>query len=570
MSGDNNLPTPPKGDVVIPAVEGLEGGPEDEVTLADPSAVLASAPAVGGAVERLEAPAADAATQPAAVVVEEVTTQAAVEPQAAVADGDDEGAPLQKKMHQFTLRFPVTTDKQSPRQETIDLPSDLGTHLAEVIKQLPNVDLADSDAGRYWAATVRQGRAVALQADVFDEALGDPANHFVQGVETEGRVLKPGLLTAKNDNAGALTGERAVIKFTNSMGLGGIFDVPLWDTGIWVRFKPPSDTAIADLMEQLAQDKIKLGRSTYGLIFSNSTVYTNHRLVQFALNHIYDMTLDLEQSEYTQLGDIISVLDIPNLILGVLGALYSSGFRFERACTANPQKCQHIEKDTLSLDKIQWPNDRKLTAYQKNFMAIRRSRARKLSELQEYKNQIVGRSGRKVPLKSSSGELMEAELRIPTINQYLDGGQSWISGIVDGVLASLGKDASTTARDEYIKTVAQASAMNQYCHAVAKLEKDGNFTEDDATNRQVLAAMSQDPAMVEELTTQVVKYIEDSTLSIIAIPDYTCPDCGKSQLSDDVKETQSKDPEFRNLIPIDMIQVFFILLQRRISLIRGR
>jgi hypothetical protein len=323
-------------------------------------------------------------------------------------------------------------------------------------------------------------------------------------------------------------------------------------------------------MEQLAQDKIKLGRSTYGLVFSNSTVFTNQRLIQFALNHVYDMTLDLEQSEYAQLGDIISVLDIPNLILGVLGALYSSGFKFERACTANPSKCQHTEEETLDLTKIQWPNDRKLTEFQKNFMAMRRSRGRKITELAEYRNQIAGRNGREVELKSSGEETLKVELRIPTINQYLDGGQAWISGIVDGVLDSLGKDASTAAKDEYIKTVAQAAAMNQYCHAVSKLHRGDNFTEDDQTNRQVLSALSQDPALVEGLTKEVLKYIEDSTLSIIAIPDYTCSNCEQSQLSDAVKAIQVKDPEYHNLIPIDLIQVFFLLTQRRISLIKGR
>lgn len=561
MSADETLPPPP-GEPQTGQVTGLD----QDITLADDAPGVATA-ATGNATSELPAPTGLTGTgsnlNPPA---EEVPAPAAPAAEAAI---DEEGAPLQKKMHQFTLRFPVTAEKQSVRQETIDLPSDLGSHLTEIIRHLPNVDLADSSKGQYWAQTVRGGRAVAVAADTFDEALGDPENHFMQAIDVNGKTLSPTILSQKN-TAGAMSGERAVLRFMTSMNLGGVFDVPLWDTGIWIRFKPPSDTAIADLMEQLAQDKIKLGRSTYGLMFSNSTVFTNQRLIQFALNHVYDMTLDLEQSEYAQLGDIISVLDIPNLILGVLGALYSSGFRFERACTANPSKCQHVEEETLDLTKIQWPNDRKLTEFQKNFMAQRRSRGRKISELTEYRNQIAGRTGREVELESSSGEILKVELRIPTINQYLDGGQAWISGIVDGVLDSLGKDASTSTRDEYIKTIAQAAAMNQYCHAVSKLHKGEIFTEDDSTNRQVLSAMSQDPQLVEGLTTEVLKYIEDSTLSIIAIPDYTCSNCEQSQLSEPMKAAQSKDPEYRNLIPIDLIQVFFLLSQRRISLIKGR
>jgi len=547
---ENTLPPPPNVPDAVPEPH------LDDVTLADDSAVF-------------QTPATPKNNEVPGPTVEEAESILNGEASSKGA-ADDEGAPLQKKMHNFTLQYEVTSEKQSPRIESIDLPSDLGSHLAEVVRRLPNVEVSDTTPGAYWAATVRGGRAAAMAADVFESALSNPDNHFSQSINVEGKVLKPGPLPMKATEGGALSGERAVIRFTNSMGLGGIFDVPLWDTGIWIRFKPPSDAAIADLMEQLAHDKVKLGRATYGLVFSNSTVFVNQRLIQFAMNHIYDMTLDLDQTEYNKLGDIISVLDIPDLILGVLGALYSSGFRFERACTANPQKCTHVEAETLSLDKIQWPNDRKLTPFQKNFMAVRRSRCRKLSELQEYRNQSVGRAGLRVTLPSSTGESLEVELRIPTINQYLEGGQTWINGIVDGVISSLGRDASLNDRDEYIKTVAQASAMNQYCHAVSKLYKGEEFTEDDASNRQVLAALSQDPLLVEGLTREVIKYIEDSSMSLIAIPDYTCPNCQQSQLSEKVKKFKNPDPEYRNLIPLDMIQTFFLLTQRRIQLIKER
>ena len=73
-------------------------------------------------------------------------------------------------------------------------------------------------------------------------------------------------------------------------------------------------------------------------------------------------------------------------------------------------------------------------------------------------------------------------------------------------------------------------------------------------------------AKAEEIIKEITRYVEDSTISLMAIPAYDCPVCKEPQ----EKATEGRYPRMAAYIPLDVLQVFFGLLARRIRRITSR
>ncbi|NYW24458.1 hypothetical protein, partial [Escherichia coli] len=68
----------------------------------------------------------------------------------------------------------------------------------------------------------------------------------------------------------------------------------------------------------------------------------------------------------------------------------------------------------------------------------------------------------------------------------------------------------------------------------------------------------------EELTNKILAFKSDTTIALIGIPEYKCPNCQKEQNEDPINE------RFSNVIPLDVMNVFFTLLVSRIAKILER
>jgi len=61
-----------------------------------------------------------------------------------------------------------------------------------------------------------------------------------------------------------------------------------------------------------------------------------------------------------------------------------------------------------------------------------------------------------------------------------------------------------------------------------------------------------------------MKFKSDTTLALIGIPEFKCPNCGKEQNDNPINKN------LVNVIPLDVINIFFTLLTLRISKILER
>lgn len=446
----------------------------------------------------------------------------------------------------------------------VNLPSHHTKETQAVINDTPNISFDDHEASRKWATTVTEGLEFITEANVYVPTLEDSSAEFKQAVEFNGHKLGATQPRFKDNENQHLTGERGVIRIMSALGLGTLFNTPLWHSGIWITFKAPTESEIIELNRMLVSDKIRFGRSTYSLAFSNLTSYTTDKLVRFALEHVYDTTIKADELRQQELRALIACQDIPTLLWGFVCTMYPQGFQYQRACINDPVKCNYILEETLNVSKLQWTNHLALTDWQKTHMSVRRPNSKSLNDIKRYKEELTKIQSKKVSINTDSGKVLELTLKSPNINEHVDAGQRWVGEIVSLVDKTLGTEAGESERHNFIIRHGQASAMRQYVHWVESLEIDTNIVDDRETIEEVINVLSSSDQVRTDFIQAIIDYINQSTISLIGIPAFDCPKCKHPQ------DLEHPLPHHANIIPLDVHQLFFALATAQISRIITR
>ena len=447
--------------------------------------------------------------------------------------------------------------------EIFDLPGNTTEKVTAALEKAPLLDLGDNPESRLWAMVIARSLQNATFKDAFLDTLKDKNAEFHQMVMHNGMRLElqsPPARLIENKN---IKGEGAVLHVMSQLGLGTLYQVPLWHTGMWIKFKPPSESAIIELNRQMMADKINFGRNSYGLAYSSTTGYTIERLVNFALSHVYDTTIKNDEIAIDQLRDIISAQDIPTLLWGFVCTLYPKGFQYQRACTTDPEKCQHVSQEKLNLTKLLWVNTLALTDWQKTHMSERQAKQKDKASVLRYMEELKATANKTITIKTSNDSEIQMTLKSPTVTEYISSAHTWIGDIVSSIEKAIDTDATSDEKETLIQTHSQAAALRQYTHWVNSIEVDTNIINDTETLQSVLNTFSSDTVISESFYNEVGKYINESTIAVVGIPVYDCPKCNSSQETNEY-------PKFTNIIPIDVVQVFFDLITLRLERVQTR
>lgn len=471
----------------------------------------------------------------------------------------------ERKQQHVTITDRVSFEGElEPEDEKICLPSNFDAETLKTLESLPNVDLLSSDQGRRWTETVNQGLNNTTFNSGFIPTLEEEDADFGQCVDFNGQPLDGRQVRFKQTEGQSLKGERAALRMMKHRGIGTIFQTPLWHTGIWLTLKAPSENELIELNRIITSDKIEMGRHTYGLAFSNIMSYTTDRLVEFALDHLYDTTLKTSDIPEGGLKSIINSQDYPALVWGLVCTMYPKGFQFSRACTNNPEKCTHMTNEVLNLAKISWVNRAALTDWQKTHMSSRSSNSRDIASIRRYQEELKKIQKRVVKFDEGDDGEYSITLKTPTLAEFIDAGHRWIGDTVSYVDETLGRDVSDKERNIFITRHSQATAMRQYNHWIDSIEFAGNIIDDRETIEETLNVLSSDNESRNGFMEEIMKYIHSSTINVIGIPVYDCPKCGQTQSPDITLSA------FKNIIPLDVNQLFFGLVSRRLTKVMQR
>lgn len=420
----------------------------------------------------------------------------------------------------------------------------------EHIRAFPNFKVQNDVKGnRWWTAFQHAGKHI--QSKGFYEATVEREGaDWAQRVEYENLKLSMGKPPSVNvGKAGGLVGEQAIQAIQNAMGLGTQLQVPLWHSGVWVTLNTPTDAELLNLERRIQDEKISLGRDTAGMLFSNNMVYIIQHVYNFILEHVYSVTME----DYTpeRFSSILRVTDMQTLIHAMACSIYPNGYEHAQPCTIHPDKCQHVTKDWINLTKMFWTDRTHLTKKQVKHMANRVAQ-HKLEDIVAYQDEGKIADGRVLEFDND----VKMVLRIPTIEQYVMSGTIWVQEVVDLVERIMTTERASTDKNEYIAAQARLVTLRQYGHWIKSISMGEAIVLDEPELiNDLLNRLSASDDIVDKFLADIKKYIEEATMSIVAIPSYKCPGCQGTMSSEELKHP--------HLIPVDALITFFTLRDHR-------
>lgn len=432
----------------------------------------------------------------------------------------------------------------------ISIPSASQLDIERIVEAIvPVADKLGQDT-REWAEVLRSSRSFLIVNNQFDKTLKRSDSNWVQAVDLDGVRMTasvPG--HAKVAPGTVLSGADAVIQMSRALGTYARMQFPLPHSGVWLNIAVPGGDELHTLEHRLAEAKYELGWMGKGLVYSNTMVMQNIELVNFILERV--VATNLEDSTIAGMKKAIRITDLNLMAANLASSIYPSGFPLERPCSADPLKCHEVTRGILRLSKIIWTDENAFSPWQKKHMQTRMvGRKKTADDLAKYQEEFVGIGTREVDIAPG----VRVRFLPPTLEQYEQSGYAWIDQIertANQMLTTL----SESALNDYMTQQYQMTTMRQYAHWVDAIiypseEGDVVVTGREEINESLKKA-STDTEVVNRFMAAVRDYIDDCTVSVVAINNYSCPKCGKSQTHE-----ASKNPR---LIPLDAVHTFFTL-----------
>lgn len=443
----------------------------------------------------------------------------------------------------------------------VSLPSINLLTFSNKLKQFNNADVdKNSKEIKNWKEVAEGSVDYYTVGSLYQSRFTEDNSEFKQGIETkEGTLNSISSLKFKKTD-GELKGEVALLKVSKMLGLGDVISVPLPHSGIWVTIKPPTEKDLIDFYNSIFREKIMLGRATYGLTLTNFSVHINHRLFDFILKHIH--SVNYSDINKDQLRNYILIHDFPILAWGFACTMFPNGYEYSRACVNDLEKCSHVVKAVLNLTKLLWVDNPSLTEAQKLILA--ENRPNKLTT--DSYRKFISEHSRVVSSSFTCKNGVKFKLRVPTFNEYTVDGLAWINKINSSIenlileVDDVDEDGKTELLNQYVKS----SILRQFNHFVDFIELEDNVITDRDTINSVLEVFSADDDIRSEITENILKFKVDTTLGLIGIPAYKCPNCGEPQNKD------TTDSRFVEVIPLDVMNLSFLFLTSKISRILER
>ncbi|MNO25626.1 hypothetical protein D3C76_154680 [compost metagenome] len=351
-----------------------------------------------------------------------------------------------------------------------------------------------------------------------------------------------------------------ILAIRATFGQGAQVQIPLWNTGLWVTFRAPTVQELLDFEQKCRMDKISLGRSSNGMVFSAVEVYTVENYMRFALEHVISVNYTFETADTVEeLMSVIKSRDYQQVIWGIICAMYPDGYPLRQPCVANPDKCDHLDEVLLNFARMGFVDRDKFTDNQALMMASRNTK-RDRKWLEEYQAQFSFFEKRLV-----LGKGLTAVLRVPSLAQQIDSGHVWVDGIAKATNEAFGAKLSEMDRIRHIMRSGALTNLRQYAHWFAFFE---HVTDPDAApaiyddyenKDRILELLCEDPEVSAKLTEDLIEWIKKSTVSYIGLGKTPCPKC----------QQEPDDKTHPHLIPIDIGYVFFTLAVLKINQVEG-
>lgn len=388
----------------------------------------------------------------------------------------------------------------------------------------------------------------------FDASVRSENSKWLQYLQTESGKLGFTAPKVAEAGVGSYSGPAGIQRVRAIMGLGGLISIPLWHSGFWITLQAPPESAYIELQRRLQEEKIELGRETFGLVFSNEQSYINSWLLDFCFEYLYDTSVRVDNNQ--DLRPLIKIQDLNILFWGMARLIWPRGFDYIRSLTTKEgiEQSQTVSAK-IDLAKLMFIDNASFSDKQKTHMTTRQRGKMTVEQVKDYQATYIPTlaAGRRVTIR----EGLDVLIASTDVENYIADGENWIAGIVSTVDSTFTQAVPTQdERNRMISTHARATRLrNNGAWIKSFFVDDIEVTErDDIT--AYLDILSIDDEATELIEKEVNRFKDDSTRALIAIPETSGKEVGL--------------PRFPHLIPIDVVNTFFTLLAQRVAIISRR
>lgn len=396
----------------------------------------------------------------------------------------------------------------------------------------------------------------------FEKRLDEEDTEWVQEVMSEGTHIGVRTSNIKDRYEGdvKLRGKKARSRINALLGTGVEVRASLIHTGLDAMFAPSDEIEFLKLDQQVNRSKVKAGYDTAGVIYQNSQFGETEHIFDFAMKALVSINLKEWEDDDIDLGDVIRITDLLIIKHAISTANNPNGYPLEIPCSAGTANCMHVESVNLNVAKTLWINKTALTKGQLTQLRLFRQ-MRSIKEVNAY--QEMGNSKLVEDFKVNfKGRDFEFYLKVPTVNEYLDAGRAWVADVEASLLEVITTQELTEfEKKTLIENAQKLQVLREYSSWIKKIVINGNEVIDDRVDVEValeaLSANIGDNAPIEQTFENIQKFIEGSSNAIVALPNYSCPVCGRDH----------QDPEtlrHPELVPLDPTKYFLALKDRQI------
>lgn len=406
-----------------------------------------------------------------------------------------------------------------------------------------------------YGAEQLQGGSHVPDKGFFDNAVEDQHSEWMQEVPHGESRISYRRPTIGDAGGKLLKGPAARARVGALLGTGISNKVPLTHTGLNIEVGTRSDADFIQLDYMLSNDRVKLGYNTVGMIYHNS----HFGLVERVFDFIMESTLSINMLGWqdVDMAEYIRITDLPTLYYAQGATMFPNGYPLDLPCSTGPAVCRHVEQVNLNIQRTLWINKNKLSTYQRD-MLTRLRHQHTVKEIEDYQTNSVGNFTKSFNVDCGADGEFEITLGVPTIRKYLDAGHLWADEANRAVEKALGNNVDPEVRYRYMQNLIGVASLREYSHWINRIRLPGNDWIDQTDDIcAILEMFSTNSDVVEKIFEEIQRFIEEATIAIIAIPNFSCPKCGHDHSTDE----NSKHPE---LVPIDAFKLFFALKDRRL------
>lgn len=419
--------------------------------------------------------------------------------------------------------------------------------------------------------TFGTGNNQTIPRGLYVSALKDTKKDWSTNISYGEELLNSRDLSLSSKVSGSISGNGAIAKFYQKLGMGGFRQIPLWHSGIWVTMRPPSDSEIMNLQYRLAENELDLGRTTNNLIYSGYEAIYTRIVSEFALGCITETTIKLDN--INDLLKYIKIQDRHLLGLGLVQVAYSNGFDITHTCNFvgkfenNKPVCTSRVEAKLNPKRLLRIDRSQLTPEHFKHMSKKSPGSTDISDVIQYQNTLKANSNALAKVEKNGEMIYTLELKVPSLKSSIESGEEWVENIISMTQKVFTEDMSVDQKNNFIENNTKSVMLGTYLHFIEKIDMgDGDYISDTNTISMLLNdVICQDKEQLASVIKNIVTFIDKRIMAIVALPNYTCPVC----LRDQVDASNKKDP-FKEYIPLDVYKTFLDLSAYRVSGIMER